>query len=589
MSNKNRNIIRPASDFNRIKSSKAPTIAGQATVTLPISKVIWNNELSVNFPAQSRLIEDAFRKAQVLTILNGEEYEDYTIDHPEPLFYYGLEDTVEQEVGEPVTVYVQPNIDPKKSAAPEDISVLKLRPEYMEKLKEFNDYRGIWVKDKKDHDKKVLRANEVFDEVFGPRAQLTMLETRRALGMAAAWVFLVDRYTPDDTHLAMSLVRNKWEALRKRPDTSMMDYFADFRALIQELKDVKRPPDNLECFDRLKIALLFDDVNYEKLWSHVITDYTRTANLTDLRFIDGLEKKLINKDVSTVLERKVQANNGTFSSMQKKEREKERAAGNTEKKPHKRETAEPEVAMIAEVAPSKQKNRNQDKNTAKDVNTAKAVIKNVVKPLAVAAAASVSNPKATPAASTTKPTTPENQRRCFICLKFGHIAANCPGETANQCEEFEEFEGDGVECEYCNIAFEELKKAAPAVPPQYLDSACSSTMSPPTPELTDFVPKTEKILLGGKGHAITSEGRGTMGELRNVMISRDLRHTLVSVPALDRESKFTLFGDGKAYVFDEKPIITGTVSMSATLQSNNMYQVDTPSSASPRCCRPPQR
>jgi len=99
-------------------------------------------------------------------------------------------------------------------------------------------------------------------------------------------------------------------------------------------------------------------------------------------------------------------------------------------------------------------------------------------------------------------------------------------------------------------------------------------MSPPTVELTDFVPGIEKINLAGKGPSIESKGRGVIGKLRDVMISSDLRQTLVSIPKFDRDGKFTVFGGGKAFVLDEAPIIRGNVFMQGTLGSNNMYKVD---------------
>ncbi|MCP4127476.1 MAG: DDE-type integrase/transposase/recombinase [Gammaproteobacteria bacterium] len=157
-----------------------------------------------------------------------------------------------------------------------------------------------------------------------------------------------------------------------------------------------------------------------------------------------------------------------------------------------------------------------------------------------------------------------------------------PEETANAAEEDDDAD-DGVTVNFCSLAVESLNSANPAPIPKYLDSGCSSNMTPRTPELTDFHPQTEKILLGGKGHDITSEGRGTLGVLRDVMVSNELRHTLVSVPKFDRDGMYTVFGGGHAFITDEAPIIQGNVVMSATLQNHNMYKMDDVASTPSQC------
>ena len=225
--------------------------------------------------------------------------------------------------------------------------------------------------------------------------------------------------------------------------------------------------------------------------------------------------------------------------------------------------------MQAETAGKRQGDKSDSKPAAAAAATASAA-----SAAAAAAAAAAPDKKAT--AKTSEPT--KDERKCWRCQEKGHIAPDCPnlkkvGEFAHVCEEFD-YDSDSVVFETASLAVEESAAAATEEVPAIFDSACSSMMSPPTSELTDFVPRVEKINLAGKGHSITSDGRGSVGKLRDVMISKDLRQTLVSVSKLDREGKFTIFGNGKAYVVDQVPTMHGNVFLSGTLGTNNLYQAD---------------
>ena len=339
-------------NLNRLKNERTGRDVASAVDSagqLPRSKVLWNNGLSVNFPSQQRLVEDEFRKAQVWDILSGQVSEDFFAEHPEPLFRFGLEVTPNDPDN---PTYHQPDLDSTKSAPPENLTVLTSLSEYYQMLGYFNSSRAIWAKEKKDFEKTLMRANEVFDTVLGPRSLDVIRQTRREHGMAAAWEFLVRRYTPKNTHLGMSLIRRKWEAMRKYPNVPMLDFFAVFKDLRTQLEDIGRHPDNTEQFDRLKLALLFDDQNFKDYWGPTIHEFQRDHRLEDADFIDELETVLNDRDTEQTLQSDVQNANGTYSSMQReKQREAKRDGNHTNKSSASTvEIAEPEAAMHAEVA-----------------------------------------------------------------------------------------------------------------------------------------------------------------------------------------------------------------------------------------------
>lgn len=544
--------------FNRHKKRYDPRRDVVPIVEAPRSKILWDNGLSVNFPSQQRLVEDEFKKAQVWDVLSGNVSEEFIMDHPEPFFMFGLE-MPNTDPDDPE--FHQPDLDPTKSADASVLTILKSAPEYYQMLGYFNNRRSIWSKEKKDFEKMIMRANEVLDTVLGPRSLDVIRQIRRERGMAEAWAFLVKRYTPKNTHLGMSLVRRKWEAMRKYPDVPMLEFFNEFKNLRQELADVGRPPDNVEQFDRLKLALLFDDQNHKDHWGPAIKEFRRDHSLEDYDFMDELETALTECDTEETLQSEVQIENGTFSSMQKdKQRENNRDDNRNKNNKNHAPTlqiAEPEAAMHAEAA---------GKSVAKDRTPAKGEAK----------ATTGTNNKVTAQTRETAPPA-RDTRKCFNCGEWGHIASQCrgaQGENANWCDEEFGSDDDGVIVNICACATEEPYRATQENIPKYLDSACSSAMSPRTPEITSFKPAIETILLGGKGHKITSEGRGTMGMVEDIMVSDELRHTLFSVSKFDHDGKFTLFGGKKAYVFNERPTSTSKAIMSATLQPNNMYQVD---------------
>ena len=545
------------------------------------ARVLWNNELAATFPSKRRLIEDEFRKNQVLHILNGEVSEDYSVDHPEPLFRFALEKVKSvpkkssrgKHVADPVEYeWEQPDCDTSKSVDADEIIVLKDIDSYYSRLGFYNNLRSTWAKERKEHDKLVLRANNLFDRVFGQRTLDLALDVRRESGMAAAWNLIKTRYTPKSTNLALEIVKRDWTQMKKVPDQSMIEFFVAFKRVRTQLRDLGRMPDNVDQFGQLKLALMYDDVKYGAYWSPTIRDVLKEHDIEEADFMDVIENELIVRDTEVGLEKQAQISSGTYSS--------DRRAARDQAKQLSKVNSQLEVAMQTEAAAKTQgKGRPKADVKADTKADAKADVKAGSKPAPAPTAKSPTTPsgKASSQADASASTAPAKEnRKCFRCGLWGHIAANCKGDnadTALACDE-EGYDSDGVVVEHARLAMEVSNVATAESVPKYFDSACSSMMSPPTAELTDFIPGAEKINLAGKGHSIVSEGRGKIGKLQDVMISSDLRQTLVSIPKFDRDHKYTVFGNGKAYVMDEPPILRGQVFMSATLGSNNMYKVD---------------
>ncbi|MCP4127477.1 MAG: hypothetical protein GY753_10490 [Gammaproteobacteria bacterium] len=313
-------------------------------------------------------MQDVFEQNQVWEIINGELHEEFSANEPEPLFQYAIEKheirSAKKTKGKSSALeFEQPGIDPKRCVPPDEVILVGSQETYLNRLDRFNSEHTNWLKLKKDHRALVVTANQLFNEVLGPHARDAVLETRREHGLAAAWQFLVNRYTPRDIHLAAQLVKTEWEALRKTPDQSMLDFFTKFHQLRRRMADTGRPPDNREQYDRIYMALLYDDRKFESFWSRIFDEVDLAEDLQDAGFIADLETNLTNKDIEKSLVAKVQASQGTFSS-HKKEKEKDN-------KPKPPVTGTPEAAMQALVAAPKPKGRqnNKTENSAADKGT----------------------------------------------------------------------------------------------------------------------------------------------------------------------------------------------------------------------------
>lgn len=555
------------------------------------SKVLWDKGIPADFPAKRRLIEDEFKQTEVWDIISGETSHIFTVEHPEPLFEFGLDLSVGMKTRsksiDASAPFAQPGLDIGHSAPQENVIILTSADSYFTRLDRYEVRYNVWLKLKKDHKDLMIRANQVFNEVLGPSAREAVQDTRRDEGLAAAWALLIRRYTPRDTHLAAQLVKAEWEALKKMPHQTMLNFFTEFHKLCRRLKDAGRPPDAREQYDRIYMALLYDDIKFEKIWSTVFEKVDWSEDLEDIDFISRLETKLTTKDAAKSLEAKVQAMSGTYSSHKKEKDHKPKSAN---------QTATPEAAMAAQAVTDKAKGRKPDSNAPgkgppKDNSASvKGVNKQTAASAATAAPAAVkvtSKAEVEPSETSQPKARTYDHYNCFRCGGKGHIARDCtavvPDENAAVAEEDDESD-DGFVCEgaFC-VQEEAVNSAVTSAVPKFLDSACSSFMTPVVSEVTDFRPKVEKIHLGGKGHSIMSEGRGDMGAMRDVMVAPDLRYGLISIPKCDRDGMFACFGHGRAYVTDEAPVIKGKVVMSATLQDHNMYKVDDNTNSPDQC------
>ena len=106
------------------------------------------------------------------------------------------------------------------------------------------------------------------------------------------------------------------------------------------------------------------------------------------------------------------------------------------------------------------------------------------------------------------------------------------------------------------------------------DSGCSYNMFN---SHQDF----DTLTLGGRepieiadGSFIHSTGRGESSIYGKALLVPDLSIGLISTPQDDLAGNFTLYGDGKVLVLDERPIITGNIIRSGTLVNDQRYLSD---------------
>jgi hypothetical protein len=213
---------------------------------------------------------------------------------------------------------------------------------------------------------------------------------------------------------------------------------------------------------------------------------------------------------------------------------------------------------------------------------------------------------------------------CFLCLTRGHVLKDCPlskefrryrtdhkarlaketKSTAAAAKEGDE-DSDGEETVGVAVvvpdheSFDDWlgdpdESALPAVEvcascdekkkPHIVDSGCSSSVtSDPDAPLTEFQSGVEYISLGNSSFKVKSEGRGTLGILKDVMLAPDMSYSMTSVSALDRGGMGTFFGAGRCLVVNaatrariEKLIRAqqpGAIVMSATMK-RKLYHVD---------------
>lgn len=391
-------------------------------VVVTSKKVQWNNGPSTTFPPAERRCKDAFKRAQVWPIISGEISENFSEDHPEPLFRYARR----LASGEDTTVesYDQPDLDPTFSAEDADLTLTGMTEYYSALTFYISIARANWLKAKDKHVTLVIRANELFDELLGPRALDLVLTTRREHGLAHAWAFLVRRFTPKDNHLCVTLVRARWESLKKDPTESMIEFFARYRSIAIELADVGRPTDHMDKMDRLRTALLNDEDNHRVLWGPCLRAFKRDYGSGDETF-DLLEEELINLDVEHSHELAIQRRFHRPAPSTSRDKDKERERSHS--KPIKEHPA-PEVAMQAEAEVQA---KSQDRTTNK--------------PAAAPAAKPVRSAEADAAWKA--------NRMCYKCNTLGHIARDCTAEAANFCDEFDP-EDEELVLNYCNSALE---------------------------------------------------------------------------------------------------------------------------------------
>jgi hypothetical protein len=80
------------------------------------------------------------------------------------------------------------------------------------------------------------------------------------------------------------------------------------------------------------------------------------------------------------------------------------------------------------------------------------------------------------------------------------------------------------------------------------DSGASNYMFPTDDGIINFSHNKNKIILAdGK----TIIGSGDFGPLKNVIIVPDLKEGLISTASLDKDGKYSVFGDGKVLVVDQ--------------------------------------
>lgn len=68
-------------------------------------------------------------------------------------------------------------------------------------------------------------------------------------------------------------------------------------------------------------------------------------------------------------------------------------------------------------------------------------------------------------------------------------------------------------------------------------------------------------------------GKGKWGILTDVLHVPRLQHSMVSIPSLDLDGKYAIFGDGKCLITDKKPITCGNTILEAPLTSRRLYEI----------------
>ncbi|KAJ1396814.1 hypothetical protein B484DRAFT_407204, partial [Ochromonadaceae sp. CCMP2298] len=181
---------------------------------------------------------------------------------------------------------------------------------------------------------------------------------------------------------------------------------------------------------------------------------------------------------------------------------------------------------------------------------------------------------------------------CFLCLMRGHVLKDCP-----LSKEFRRYRTDHK----ARLA-KETKSTAAAAKEGDEDSdreetvgvAVVATVYEPFDDwlgdpdesalpAVEFKSGVEYISLGNSSFKVKSEGRGTLGILKDVMLAPDMSYSMTSVSALDRDGMGTFFGAGRCLVVNaatraliEKLIRAqqpGAIVMSATMK-RKLYHVD---------------
>lgn len=122
---------------------------------------------------------------------------------------------------------------------------------------------------------------------------------------------------------------------------------------------------------------------------------------------------------------------------------------------------------------------------------------------------------------------------------------------------------------------DEVCNATRAARPTLMDSGCTTNVSTTKHGIDNFEPADGKISMASKKYSVPVCGKGSKGIKSHVAFVPDLSFNITSIPSLDIDGYYTVFGNGHCYVTDEPPIMRGNTVLSGTLTSNKLYYEDT--------------